>query len=312
MGTKTNRGGDRQQLIIVVGPTATGKTSMALRLARQLGGEVVGADAYQIYRGMDIGTAKPTAEELGDIRHHLLDVVAPDEHFDAHRYLELAEGALADVFERGKQAIVAGGTGLYIRALVRGLADMPGANPVLRAELAERASREGTEVLHQELAKIDPDYAGRLGPRDLLRITRGLEVHKMSGRTITEVHEEHQRQPDRYRTLWLGLDPGREKLRTRILERTEAMFEAGFVEEVRNLLAAGFGTELSPMRALGYRAVCQLVAGEIDEEEARRLTFRDTARYARRQRNWFRSEKSVHGFEGPDAQVEDLVEGFLS
>ena len=300
-----------QGLIVVVGPTATGKTTLALRLARQLDGEVIGADAYQIYRGMDIGTAKPTAEELGNVRHHLLDVVDPDERFNAHRYVELAEGALADVRSRGKMAIVAGGTGLYVRAFVRGLAEMPGADADLRAALTERAATEGIETLHAELAAVDPDYAARISTADPVRIIRALEVFRLSGRTITEVHREHQRQPDRHRALWIGLDPGRDRLREVILARTDKMFDEGFADEVRRLLAAGYGPDLPPLRALGYGAVCQMLEGTIDEAEARRITARDTARYAKRQRNWFRSEPAIHWFESPDADVEELVEGFL-
>jgi tRNA dimethylallyltransferase len=303
--------GPGQPLIVVVGPTASGKTALALRLARRLGGEVVGADAYQVYRGMDVGTAKPTPAELGGVRHHLLDVADPDEHFDAHRFLGLADEALAGVAARGAVAIVAGGTGLYARALVRGLADMPGADAALRAALEARAAAEGRDALHRELARVDPAYAARVGPSDLVRVVRALEVHALTGRTITDVHEEHERQPDRHRALWLGLDPGREGLRSRIEARTARMFETGFADEVRRLLAAGHGPDLPPMRALGYRAVCRLVAGEIDEAEARRLTCRDTARYAKRQRNWFRHEPTVRWLDRADAPVEDLVDRFL-
>ncbi len=293
------------RVLAVVGPTATGKTALALDLARRLGGEVVGADAYQVYRRMDIGTAKPTAAELGGQPYHLLDVADPDEGFDAHRYVELADRAIADVVGRGRVPIVAGGTGLYVRALVRGLADMPGRDPGLRAELEDEARRKGPEALHRRLALVDPGYAGRVGPRDVVRIVRGLEVHAGSGRTITEVHEAHARAPDRLAALWLGLDPGREALRERVERRTAALFEAGFVDEVRGLRARGYGPELPSMKALGYRAVHRLIDGEIDEAEARRLTTRDTMRYARRQRTWFRAEPAV-GWVDPER--EDLVQ----
>lgn len=300
-----------QPLIVVVGPTASGKTALALRLARRLGGEVVGADAYQIYRGMDVGTAKPTAAALAGVRHHLLDVADPDEHFDAHRYLILAREALAGVAARGATAIVAGGTGLYARALVRGLADMPGADAALRASLEARAAAEGRAALHGELARVDPAYAARISPNDLVRIVRALEVHALTGRTITAVHEEHARQPDAHPALWLGLDPGQDRLRARIEARTAQMFEAGFEAEVRRLLAAGYGPALPPLRALGYGAVCRLVEGEIDEPEARRLTCRDTGHYARRQRNWFRHEPDVHWLATPDDPAADeLVDRF--
>lgn len=299
------------ELIIVVGPTATGKTDLALRLARAFDGEVMGADAYQIYHGMNIGTAKPTTEEIGDIRHHLLDVVDPDEHFDAHEYLSLADRAIREVTSRGRRVIIAGGTGLYTRALVRGLADMPGADASLRADLEARAAQNGSAALHEELARVDPDYAAKISSNDVLRIVRALEVYKLSGRPITEIHAEHQRLPDRHRALWLGLDPGRDTLRDHIEKRTERMFEAGFIDEVQRLLAKGYTSNLPPLRALGYRAVCEFIAGAIDEPEAHRLTTRDTTRYAKRQRNWFRQERAVQWFDGPDADVEGLVETFL-
>ena len=305
-------GAAEPSLIVVVGPTATGKTSLGLELARRLDGQIIGADAYQVYRGMDIGTAKPTRDELGEVVHRLIDVADPDEHFDAHRYVELAKEAIGQTTAAGKTAIVVGGTGLYIRALIRGLADMPGAKPELRAELAERAAVEGTETLHDELKKVDPAYAEMIGVRDLVRITRALEVFSESGRPISEIHAEHRALPDKYPSIWLGLDPGREALRDRITTRTEAMFAGGFVEEVSALDAAGYGAELAPMRALGYRAVHQHLAGEVDLEEAKRLTVRDTARYSRRQRNWFRSEeREIRWVDGLAKEQEEALNRFL-
>ncbi len=301
----------RPPILLVVGPTATGKTSLGLELARRFDGELIGADAYQIYRGMDVGTATPTAEELGGVAHHLINVADPDEHFDAHRYLELADAAVAVVASRARTPIVVGGTGLYVRSLVRGLAPMPGADPELRAELTARAEAEGPEALHRQLAAVDPAYAEAVGERDLVRVVRALEVHAIAGRPISELHAEHQGQPDRYPSLWLGLDPRREALRPRIEGRTEAMFAAGFVDEVRRLLDAGYGPELPPLRALGYRAVCRHLAGEISLDEAKRLTNRDTARYSRRQRSWFRSEREVHWIEGLDPDLADRIDRFL-
>lgn len=303
--------GRRQPLIVVIGPTATGKTEVALSLARRFDGEIIGADAYQVYRGMNIGTAKPTAEELGDITHHMLDILEPDEHFDAHEFVERADTAIAAARSRGKLSIIAGGTGLYVRTLIRGLADMPAADAALRAELAGRARTEGTQRLHEELAGVDPEYAARIEVNDLVRIIRALEVYELAGRTITELHAEHQRKPDRYPSFWLGLDPGRDRLRERIEARAHRMFELGFADEVRRLLDAGYGPELPPMKALGYRAVCQYLTGEIDEPEARRLTARDTMRYAKRQRNWFRHEPQTRWFSGPADDIEPRVEELL-
>jgi tRNA dimethylallyltransferase len=301
----------RPPLVVVVGPTAAGKTSLAIELAHRVDGELVGADAYQVYRGMDIGTSKPTAAELDGIAHHLVDVADPDEHFDAHRYMELADAAVAGVAGRARAAIVVGGTGLYARALVRGLAAMPGADPELRRALSARAELEGVEALHRELAASDPAYAAMIGSRDLVRITRALEVLELTGLPISELHDRHRRRPDRYDSLWLGLDPGPAALRVRIERRTAAMFEAGFVAEVRRLLDRGYSPELPPMRALGYRAACRHVAGEISLDDAAQETVRDTARYARRQRNWFRSEARIHWVEALDHQVIARVRSHL-
>lgn len=302
---------ESKRLVIVVGPTATGKTSLALDLARRFDGEIVGADAFQVYRLMDVGTAKPTAPELEGVVHHLIDVAWPDEPFHAQRYLTLADAAVADILSRGKTVIVAGGTGLYVRALVRGLAKMPQADPVLREALTAEAQRAGPEALHQKLAHVDPEYAARVGARDMVRIVRALEVYKTSGRTMTEVHAEHSRQPDRYETLWLGLDPGQQPLRERISRRTAAMFRSGFVAEVEHLLDGGYGPDLPPMRALGYKPVCEHLAGQMDLSEAQRVTERDTARYAKRQRTWFRAEPHVRWIAQTDHDVAEMVETFL-
>lgn len=311
MSAPARAGRDRTRVVVVVGPTATGKTGLALELARRLGGEVVGADAFQVYRSMDVGTAKPTATERGGLPYHLVDVAEPDEGFDAHRYLELAGRAVDEVAGRGAVPIVAGGTGLYVRALVRGLADMPGRDPAFRGELEAEARRRGPEALHRRLAEVDPSYAARVGEADMVRIVRALEVHAISGRTITEVHAEHASRPDRLEALWLGLDPGKEALRARVEGRTAAMFEAGFVEEVRGLRARGYGPELPSMKALGYPAVHRHLAGEIDEAEARRLTTRDSLRYARRQRTWFRSEPAVVWVDPEPAALAERARAFL-
>ncbi len=304
-------------VVLIVGPTATGKTALALHLARQFDGEIIGADAYQIYKWMDIGTAKPTQEEIAGIPYHLIDVVDPDEHVDAHRYVCLADQAIADVCERGKTAIIAGGTGLYTRTLVRGLAEMPGAVPELRESLMAQAEKHGPQRLHKKLAQIDPSYAQRVGDSDLVRIIRALEVYEKTGKPLSELHAEHQQMPDRYPALWIGLDPGRERLRERIARRAQEMFAKGrFAAEVRHLLERGYGPDLPSMRALGYQHVNRLLLGEIEEEEAIRLTIRDTSRYARRQRNWFSSESKVIWIAPGDvreasAQVKDRIATLL-
>jgi len=305
------RSDGRVGVVVIVGPTAAGKTALALRVARAFDGEVVGGDAFQIYRFMDIGTAKPTAEERASVPYHLVDVVEPDEPFDAFRYVALADSAIAEIRARARLPVVAGGTGLYVRCLVRGLAAMPGRDSELRKRLRDEAGREGPAALHRRLAAVDPEYAASVGERDLVRIVRALEVHAGTGRPLSEVHREHAARADRHRALWLGLDPGQRVLRDRIEQRTAAMFEAGFADEVRRLRAQGFGPDLPAMRALGYRHVHRLAAGQLDEREARRLTVRDTARYAKRQRTWFRGEQTVEWIDEKTYDVEGRVEAFL-
>ena len=196
----------RLPLTVICGPTAVGKTELALALAEFFDGEIISADSRQVYRLLDIGTAKPTPEERRRIRHHLIDVVWPNEEFHAARFITLAEAAMQDIRQRNKQPFLVGGTGLYIKALTEGLLDAPGANPNLRKLLHDRAEQEGSEPLHAELAEVDPESAARLHPNDLVRIVRALEVFHQSGRPLSELQEEHGFRTERYRTLKIGLN----------------------------------------------------------------------------------------------------------
>ncbi len=295
-------------LVVVVGPTAAGKSGLAVRLAAELGGEVVSADSQQVYRGFDLGTAKPTREEQRGIPHHLLDVCAPDEAFSAARFVELAERCLEGIASRGRRAVVAGGTGLYVRALLRGLFDAPPADPALRAAHGRRWAAD-PEGLYAELAATDAEAAARIHPRDFVRISRALEVREQTGLTISELQRRHAFAEARHPALTIGLAPPRAELRRRIEARVDAMLAAGWLDEVRALCAAGHA-ESRPMGALGYRHLRAHLADPeaLPLEETARQIKRDTWRFAKRQLNWFSSEPDVRWFPSAEAVELDLLQ----
>ena len=302
------------KLVAVVGPTATGKTDLALRLALAFEGEIIGADSRQVYRRMDVGTAKPTAEQRARAPHWLVDVVDPDEEFGLARYLDLVQAALNDVWSRGRLPFLVGGTGQYVWALLEGW-QVPRVGPdwALRRELGERAQREGPEALHAEVAALDPEAARRLDPRNVRRVVRALEVMRRTGRLFSACRT---RQPPNFAWLALGLDLPSEELYRRIDARVNAMIEAGFVEEVRGLLARGYPPDLPAMSGIGYRQVRQYVAGELSLDEAVARIKTETHRLARKQRNWFRrDDRRIHWLDASAGEPYDeaarLVESEL-
>jgi len=280
------------RLVVLSGPTASGKSSLALALACEFPLEIVNADSLQVYRRFDIGTAKPTAAERSEVPHHLIDVADPDEPYDAGRYVREAERAIGEIRGRGKVPMLVGGTGMYIRALLRGLDPLP-SDPRVREELSIRWEAEGGAALHAELARIDPEMSAKVHPSDRLRILRALEIAAVGGIP-----------PSRARTAWspggtvrhclfLALWPDRETLYGRIDARTEEMFRRGLAEEVRGLLAGGLDRSLKPMMALGYRhAVSHLLDG-VPLSETIEAVKRDTRRYAKRQVTWLSSEPNL-------------------
>lgn len=291
--------GARPELVIVQGPTASGKSELAVRLAERVGGEVINADSMQVYRKMDIGTAKPSAELLARVPHHLLDVVAPAEPFSAADFRDHASRLIADIHGRGKRAILVGGTGLYIKALTRGLVESPGGNESLRRELEEQAEREGLSVLHRRLAEVDPAAAARLHPNDRIRVVRALEVFLLTGRTLTSWHEGHGFSAQPYRCLNLGIAVDRAQLVRRVEERVERMIGEGLVAEVEGLLAAGYAPSLKAMSSIGYKEICAYLAGECTLDEAVGLIKRNTCQYAKRQMTWFRKDTEIIWVEYP-------------
>ncbi len=277
-------------LVAIVGPTAVGKTDLALRLAERLPVEAISADSRQVYRGMDIGTAKPTPEEQARLPHHLIDIVDPDEPFTLAQYQALAYAAVEDVLRRGKLPLLVGGTGLYVRAVMAGLR-IPAVPPdeALRAALFAEAERDGHEALHQRLRQVDPVAAERIDARNVRRVVRALEVYAITGQPITALQE---RRPPPYRLLSVGLTMPRPALYERVDLRVDRMIAAGLVEEVRGLVKRGYGYDLPSMSGLGYREIGAHLRGEATLDEAVAMIKSNTRRFIRHQYNWFSPSSS--------------------
>ena len=282
-------------LLVITGPTATGKTALGVALAKTLGGEVVGADSMQIYRGMDIGTAKPSPAEMEGVPHHMIDVADPGESFSAAKYAQMAAACVEDIRARGRLPIVVGGTGLYIDGLLRGgeFADAPGDSGVREALEAEYEALGG-EAFRQKLAQVDPARAQKLHPGDKKRLVRALEVYTLTGQTITAHDEQSRALPPRYKARKIALDfENREDLYERIDRRAAQMFELGLVEEVEKLLAAGLSDQSTAMQAIGYKEVVRYLRGEWSLGEAVEAVQRESRRYAKRQLTWLRRDDSI-------------------
>ena len=273
----------------MIGPTGSGKSDLALDLAEWLGGEIVNCDSVQLYRFLDIGTAKTPPEHRRGIRHHLVDILNPDEVFTAGDYQRLGRAALADVASRGHVPVVVGGTGFYLRALLDGLFAGPSRDDTLRERLARR--RPGS--LHRLLRRFDPDAATRIHTNDTQKLIRSLEVRLATGKPLTALHGEAPEPLEGFRVLKIGLDPSRDDLAHRIDGRCARMFHDGIVNEVRQILAMGYPPDSKALESIGYRESLQVLAGVIDEAEALELTRVATRQYAKRQRTWFRREPDV-------------------
>lgn len=284
----------KPDIVVICGPTGIGKTDTAISLAEEFNGEIVGADSMQIYQFMEIGTAKPTPEEKARIPHHLVDIIPPDEPFDAARYEKMARKVISDLHERGKLPIVAGGTGFYIKALTQGLFDTIPHDPDIRRRLQEEAEALGGETLHQRLIACDPKTAERLHPNDTYRIVRALEVFEVTGKSLSTHHQDHQFGDRPFRQLNIGLTIPRETLYKRIDTRVDMMLQAGLLDEVRELLEKGYAPELKSMQSIGYRHMADFLHGRLNWEEAVRTMKRDTRRYAKRQMVWFKSVPEIH------------------
>lgn len=298
---------EKQKLLVLVGPTAVGKTELSLRLAEVYDCEILSADSMQVYRGMDIGTAKATIEERQRITHHLIDIRNPDEPFSVTEYQQLAVQCIDDIASRGHLPFLVGGTGLYVQSVTYGyqFTDV-GADEAFRQELHRTARENGPEALWQRLSVVDPESAERLHPNDVRRIIRALEIFRISGRTMTEhLHEQKLESP--YHLYMIGLTRDRDQLYKRINQRVDIMLQQGLVDEVKGLLDKGYSDQLVSMQGLGYKEIASYLRGDLNYDEAVELLKRDTRRFAKRQLSWFRRMKAIDWYDLTDSHNEDKV-----
>jgi len=291
-------GYDSFPLVAIVGPTASGKSSLAVALSRKLGGEVLACDSTQVYRGFDIGTAKPTMEERAGVPHHLLDLVDPSFPFTAGEYRVRAVSVLEDLRQRGRLPILTVGTGLYLRALLEGLADAPARSEELRARLEAGANAHSLQYLHRVLRRLDPEAALRIGSRDRPKMIRAIEVCLLTGRPLSDVHRAGRTPLEGYHPIKIGLQPPRASLYDRIEHRTQTMLERGWLDEVAGLVRSGVPQSAKPFDFIGYSELRAHLEGTVDLSAATKAIAQATRRYAKRQMTWFRKEPLVHWFPG--------------
>jgi len=296
-------------ILIITGPTASGKERLALAVAEHLGGEIVSADSMKVYRGLDVGTAKPSAEARRAVPHHLLDVADPGETFSAARWLALAEAAIADIRARRRVPVVSGGTPFYLKALLEGLFEGPAADADLRRRLRAEADARGSGYLHARLARVDPEAAGRIHPNDLRRIVRALEVHEKTGRPISDLQRQWGARRGEWRPLVVAIRRGRDDLTRRITDRARRMLAAGLVDEVRGLLRQYGRLAKGPRQALGYAEVLAYLAGDLAEDDLLEAIVAHTRQFARRQVSWLRRFEGVTWLGAdPDTPTDGLAD----
>ena len=300
------------KVIVICGPTALGKTSAAIHLAKHFGGEIIGADSMQVYRYMDIGTAKPTMDEQARVKHHLIDVIDPDEHFDARKYAALSREKVMDLHGQKIIPFVVGGTGLYIKALFHGLFKTEALDSDVRSCLKSEVQTHGSAYLYKRLCRQDPDTAKKIHPNDTYRIMRALEVYALTGKTLAELHHAHDFKDSPFVVLKIGLHIQRELLYDRINKRVEMMINSGFVNEVKQLLTMGYSPKLKSMQSIGYRHMVNFIEGYCTWDETIRTLKRDTRRYAKRQLTWFNADPEVIWKEPESIEdIKGLIKKFL-
>ena len=283
----------QKPVVVLLGPTAIGKSRIAIEIGKAIDTEILTADSRQVYRGMDIGTDKPTLAERQGVPHQLIDLVNPDQHFNVGDYRHHAQSVIERLHSQGQIPLIAGGTGLYIRAMLNGLWSGPPANWELRQQLDRQAEEKGPAYVHEQLSRVDPVLAKRLHPNDYVKVQRGLEVYEALGVPLSEAHQRHRFKESPYHALVIGLSMDREHLYQRIESRVELEIEKGLVQETQQLLDQGFHRQLSSMKSLGYKQMAGYLAGESSYDEAVCLLKRDTRHFAKRQNTWFRKESSV-------------------
>jgi tRNA dimethylallyltransferase len=302
----------KPSIVIVCGPTGVGKTAVGIELAKRFNGEIISADSMQIYRYMDIGTAKPTKAEQVEVAHHMIDIIDPDEPFDAEAYSKVAREKIYSLHHQGIAPLVVGGTGFYIKALEYGLFDPGPSNSAIRDRLKEEAETYGTDFLYEQLSLTDPDTAANLHPNDTYRIIRALEVYQLTGKGISSHRNNHNFSDNPFNVLKIGLHMERKTLYERIDQRVDGMLEAGLVDEVQGLLNKGYHYDLKSMQSIGYRHMTDFIRKQISWDEAVRTMKRDTRRYAKRQFTWFNADASVKWMEPAHLMdIQKIAERFL-
>jgi tRNA dimethylallyltransferase len=303
----------KPKIVIVLGPTAVGKTELALAVAPKVNAEIVNADSQQVYRYLDIGTGKPSKPERERVRHHLIDVVNPDEDFNAARYRQLAAASIDEIHKRGAKVLVSGGTGLYLKALTGGLFSGPSQDTELRANLEREIAQIGLAALYDRLIAIDPGANTKIHPNDRQRIIRALEVYQSTGRPLSEWQNEHRFQEEAFQVLKIGLERARAELYDLINRRSESMIRAGLLDEVRGLMERGYELDLKPLRSVGYRQMGEVIEGIKGLPEAMAEMKQETRRLAKRQLTWFRSDPEIRWFhpEKQEREIGELVQAFL-
>jgi len=297
-------------IVLICGPTATGKTHLAMRLAERLDLEVVSADSVQIYRGLDIGSAKATDAERAAVPHHLIDIRDPNEVYSAGAFVADADAAIAQIVGRGRLPVVVGGTGLYVRSLIQGLSDIGGRDAQVRSDLDAELARHGAPQLHRALAEVDAEAAARIGAHDAVRIVRALEVYRVTGAPMSAHHAAHGLRESRYAAVGVGLSMPRSHLRARVNARADAIVERGLVDEVARLLADGLPPDAAALRSIGYREAVEVVLGRAPRDELGFRIAASTRKLAKRQRTWFRGMQGLQWFDarGLDENLERLID----
>lgn len=295
------------KVVVVTGATASGKSDLAERIASAFGGEIINSDSMQIYRGLDIGTAKPSIESRRRIPHHLFDIADPDQDFTAADFSDNARQIISDILSRNRLPVVVGGTGLYIRALFSGLADVPGADISARFEYLKMAENHGNDYLHECLRMVDPVSADRIHPNNIVRIIRALEVYNTSGKSISEFQFEHRFKENWCQTVKIAVDLDREELYDRINRRVDMMIESGLVQEVESLLSRGLSPNLKSLSSIGYKEICGYLAGTLTFSDAVLQIKANSRRYAKRQLTWFRKDPEIKWFKSP-IDIDEILD----
>jgi tRNA dimethylallyltransferase len=301
------------KIVVILGPTAVGKSEIAMELAKSMNGEIVNADSQQVYRYMDVGTGKPSKADRERIRHHLIDIVNPDEDFNAALFRRLATDAVAQIHSWRRNAFLCGGTGLYLKALTQGLFDGPGQDPAIRRALEEEIAEHGLSVLYQRLVQIDPVVVSTIHPNDRQRIIRALEVHRLTGKPVSEWQAQHGFRDEPFTLLKIGLNRERAELYDLVNRRSEEMVRRGLLDEVRGLLGKGYGLGLKSLQCVGYRQIGAVLQGKLALADALEEMKQGTRHLAKRQLTWFRRDQAILWFhpERHKAEIFQAVENFL-